>query len=504
MAMLKKIFTGMIVAVVFLAAAVFAIEAALNSSAAKSEIEYTLNKTFGMKIHTAGHLKLRFTPSFAIVAEEVKIDIAKHNLATIDAVYFDLRLIDIIKGNPYLDSISLDQPSVTLNSEIISMLSRASDNTNNEPLPLKSLIIDTCQIRNGRFRYSEDDAAVDLRRIELKTGKITAISNHKLVVSGPKQIFKAITFYGGLSESSIMLEDLELENISVKAEKTDEVLKFNPLQMEYFGEPALISGELKATDEEFHIRSRGAISELNLGRFIKRTEDKDIVTGNLQVHGELSTQGKSLADMLHNIDGGFEIAGYDLTLKGIDLDKTFDEFNKMKKISTSDVITLLTVGPLFSMFNHGYNQLDILKNILEVKGDSTIAEVKSKWKLGDGVATTEDVAFVTRQHRIALSGSIDYIGERYMGLTMATIDTEGCIINSETINGTFNEPVIKELGFFNRMVVQPLKRKYIPACSLFYQGSVEQPEQQRQLNENKNIKNLKQDNSPDLNEENLY
>ena len=393
-------------------------------------------------------------------------------------MYLDLRLFDIFDGNLYLDTIQLENPSVTLNRDIINGLSNTSVVTNNDLLPIKSLIIKSCEIRNGSFHYAEQAETVDLRGISLTTGEITAVSNNKLSVADAGEFFNAIRFNGELSMGSVLLQELELENIQANLDKADRILKLNPLKLDYFGESAQLIGSIELQDEGFSLRFNGSIPELDLGRFIKRTEKLDVVTGKLQVQGELATQGNTIAGMLQNLDGGLVITGHDLTLSGIDLDKTFDEFNKMKKIGTSDVVTLLTLGPLFSMFNHAYNQLEILKQIIEVKGDSVVTAVVSKWKVGRGAVSVEDVAFVTQRHRIALGGAIDFIDEKFMNLTLASVDAAGCIINSETVNGTFSEPKVEELGLFKRTIVLTLRRKYKPECSLFYEGSLEHPELQ--------------------------
>jgi AsmA protein len=457
---------------------ILAIEAILNSSAVKSDVENTLNEAFGITFRTEGRIKVRFIPSFAIIVEKVDIDKGKHSLVTIDEVYLDLRLFDIFDGDFYLDTVRLENPSVTLNRDIINGLSTASVVTNNDALPLKSLIIKSCEIRNGRFQYAEQGETVDLRGISLTSGEITAVSNNKLSIVDATEFYKAIRLNGEISAGSVLLPELELENIQAKLEKTDQILKLNLLKLDYFGESAQLKGSIKLLDEGLSLRLDGSIPEFDLGRFIRRTEKQDDVTGKLQVQGELATQGKTLAGMLQNLDGGLLITGHDLTLHGIDLDKTFDEFNKMKKIGTSDVVTLLTLGPLLSMFNHAYNQLEILKQIIEVKGDSVITAVVSKWKVGGGAVSAEDVAFVTQRHRIAIGGAIDFIEEKFMNLTLASVDADGCIINSEAVNGTFSEPKVEELGLFRRTIVLPLKRKYIPKCSLFYEGSLEHPELQ--------------------------
>ena len=252
-------------------------------------------------------------------------------------------------------------------------------------------------------------------------------------------------------------------------------MQLDPVLFEYFGESARVNSLIKIVDGQLFLNMSGSMPDFDLGRFINRTEEEDLATGKMHVHGSFTTQGNSMNDMLHNLDGEFLITGSELTLKSIDLEQTFDEFNKLKKIGISDVVTLITIGPLFSMFNHAYNQLDVLKKMIEVEGASTIPAIVSKWKVSSGHVNAEDVAFTTKRHRVAVHGSVDFIDEKYVDLTLATVDSDGCLINSETVNGPFDLPKVEDLGLIRRTVILPLKRKFKTGCKLFYEGSLETP-----------------------------
>lgn len=164
-----------------------------------------------------------------------------------------------------------------------------------------------------------------------------------------------------------------------------------------------------------------------------------------------------------------------MTLKGIDLDKALDEFKKMRGYGFSDFSALILLGPLGSMVSHGYDQIEALEKMMAATGDSTIQQVVSDWKVVGGVATAEDVAFSTQRNRVAVEGSLDIPNKKFNHMTVAVVDSNGCIVNSETIDGPFKNPEVKDVGFIKRTLIKPLKKWLDPECKFFYDGKVPHP-----------------------------
>jgi hypothetical protein len=55
-----------------------------------------------------------------------------------------------------------------------------------------------------------------------------------------------------------------------------------------------------------------------------------------------------------------------------------------------------------------------------------IEKLVFNWSLIEGVAKTEDVAFRTKENRLAFSGSINLAKEHYDGLTLGLLNAYGC------------------------------------------------------------------------------
>jgi AsmA protein len=132
-------------------------------------------------------------------------------------------------------------------------------------------------------------------------------------------------------------------------------------------------------------------------------------------------------------------------------------------------------GPLGAIVSHGYDQLEALEKMMAATGDSTIKQVVSDWKVANSVFTAADVAFSTQRNRVAVKGSLDIPNKKFNSVTIAVVDPDGCIVNSETVNGSFENPEVKDVGIIQRTLIIPLKKWLNPECQFFYNGKVLHP-----------------------------
>ena len=114
---------------------------------------------------------------------------------------------------------------------------------------------------------------------------------------------------------------------------------------------------------------------------------------------------------------------------------------------------------------------------------STILKLVSDWKIKDGIAEAEDVAFSTRESRVAMKGRFDFVNEQFDNMTVAVVDEKGCVRFSQKIHGPFLHPRIEEAGAL-KSIAGPIINLYVKTkkflqggkCEIFYAGSVPHPE----------------------------
>jgi len=136
-------------------------------------------------------------------------------------------------------------------------------------------------------------------------------------------------------------------------------------------------------------------------------------------------------------------------------------------------------GPAGLAITKGYDFVSIFQGS---GGRSDIRTFFSSWKVENGVAQAQDVALSTHRNRIALRGGIDFVNERFNGVTVAVIDAKGCASVRQKIRGSFRKPQIEQPKILRSLTgpaITLLKkgRDLLPGgkCDVFYAGSVAPP-----------------------------
>jgi len=82
-----------------------------------------------------------------------------------------------------------------------------------------------------------------------------------------------------------------------------------------------------------------------------------------------------------------------------------------------------------------------------------------------------------------MKGGLNFINEQFVHVTVAVLDKRGCAVYSEKVQGPFRKPQIEKESVFKSIagsVLKPLgdALKFIQGekCTVFYSGSVAQPE----------------------------
>jgi AsmA protein len=323
--------------------------------------------------------------------------------------------------------------------------------------------------------YANDTITIDQAGLNLKGNRWALIENSRGTLKDFDSFLKATKINGRASIKRLTLSDHQFENLQANISNDHGIIKSDPIDLEYFGEQARLGldWDLREPIEQIHLRVD--MPDLDTGGLLKRSEDKDLLNGKLNIKAEMKTRGVDSSAILKNINGHVSMKGKNLSLKGVDFDRALDEFQKMGAYGFNDFAALITLGPLGSMVSNGYDQLAALEKMMAAKGDSTIQQIVSNWKISKGVATASDVAFSTQRHRVALAGSLDFPTKRFQDVTIAVVDSKGCIVNKEIVDGPFENPGVKETGVIQRTVIRPLKRFLKTECEPFYDGSVPHP-----------------------------
>ncbi|MDA3832516.1 MAG: hypothetical protein PF495_03890 [Spirochaetales bacterium] len=177
--------------------------------------------------------------------------------------------------------------------------------------------------------------------------------------------------------------------------------------------------------------------------------------------------------------GKVSLRGKNIKLLVRDLDEEFSRFESSQNFNLVDVGAFFVAGPLALLVTKGYNFASILQGL---GCSSEIRTLVSDWHIEHGVAQAQDVALATGRHRFALQRGIDLVNETFNNLTLALIAAEGCAKVRQSIQGSFQEPVVESPSVIKSLAGPVQKffkmgRDHFPdgECEVFYAGSAAPP-----------------------------
>jgi hypothetical protein len=201
-----------------------------------------------------------------------------------------------------------------------------------------------------------------------------------------------------------------------------------------------------------------------------------VAEGLMDFSVKLSMQGESVAAMRQSAKGQVSLRGDNLMVNGTDFDQAFARFESSQQFNLVDAGAFFFAGPVGLMITKGYNFANMLQ---ESAGHSQIRTLVSDWKVEHGRAQALDVAMAAEKNRIALQGGLDFVNEQFDGVTVALVNTKGCVEVKQTIGGSFQNPEVGKPSILKSLAGPALKllekgKNILPdgECDIFYAGSV--------------------------------
>ena len=88
----------------------------------------------------------------------------------------------------------------------------------------------------------------------------------------------------------------------------------------------------------------------------------------------------------------------------------------------------------------------------------------------------------TKENRIALQGRLDFVNHEFDEVTMALVDSKGCVTVQQKISGTFQNPAMEKPNLVTSLAGPALRLLKQGGdllsgghCDVFYAGSVAAP-----------------------------
>ena len=472
----KKVFfitTGLFILVVF--AVILAL--LINIQAFKPQIESAMSNALGMDVRINGRLGIDLFPGFGISLKNVSVRKAGADVVTVEKMRIGLRLIPLTKHEVRLSRVGLIKPVFTL--------VRYKNGRFNFEKPERTLIerlltVNKISISEGRLVYT-DESSSERIKVDDFDGTIRNLSYGRTDGARP---FKNISFSGDIRCKTLTINNLTLTNLALTTAGGNGILDINPVSMNIFGGTGKGRVHVDVTGASPQYRVITTLNGFRIEKLIQATSSGKIpqksMEGTANLSADLMATGRSADEVKRSLNGDVSLSGNNLTLYSIDIDTLIPKYERSQNFNLVDVGAFLLTGPFGPVLTKGYNFGSLYEESRGGKG--IISKLVSIWKVKNGIAGATDVALATKKYRIAMIGGLDFVNDRFDDATVAVLDKRGCAVYSQKVHGPFSKAQIEKVSMLKSItgsVSNALKGawKFIGGeCTVFYSGSVAQPE----------------------------
>jgi AsmA protein len=445
----------------------------VDANAYKPRLEAAASGALGMEVRVGGRMGIGFFPGLHVTLQDLRIRNRGTDLASAKQASLGIDLLPMLYQEVRIGKIALKRPRISIE--------RDSDGKFNFEKPeetrgsLTALDLAKVFLSDGTLLYTDKQSGEGFEAVNCNLN----VRRLRLVEGKSSDLLKHLSFTAELACGEIRAKDFVVSDMKFSVAGKHGVFDLKPVTMRIFGGQG--SGDIRAVFSGavplYHVRY--FLSQFHVEELFKTLSPQKVAEGRMDFSANLSMQGKTANEMKQSAAGEVSLRGDNLTLDGSDLDREFARFESSQSFNLVDAGAFFFAGPLGLAVTKGYNFAGIFQGS---EGSSTIRTLVSDWKVERGVAQARDVAMATNENRMALTGGLDLVNERFDNVTMALIDTQGCAKVRQKIRGTFQKPVVEKLSVLKSLAGPAIKllkkgRDLFPGgeCEVFYTGSVTPP-----------------------------
>ncbi|WP_372521634.1 AsmA family protein [Sulfuricaulis sp.] len=439
----------------------------------KPQLEAAASRALEMEVRVGGRLGIGFFPGLHVTLQDVNIRNRGTDLASAKQASLGIDLLPLLQKEVRIGKVALKRPRISIE--------RDSDGKFNFEKPegaggsLTPLDLAKVSLSDGTLLYTDKQSGegfeavncdLNARRLRIAEGKSSDLLKH-------------LSLTAKLACGEIRTKNLSVSDLKLSLAGKDGVYDLKPVTMRIVGAQGSgsIQADFSSAFPRYHVHY--SLPQFRIEELFKTLSPQKVAEGSMDFSANLSMQGKTVNEMLQTAEGEISLRGENLTLKGTDLDREFARYETSQNFNLVDLGAFFFAGPFGMVVTKGYNFASIFQGS---GGGSEIRILVSDWKVERGVAHSQDVAMVTKLNRVALTGRLDLVNQRFDDVTMALIDTQGCAKVRQKIRGTFQKPVVEKPGVLKSLAGPAIKllkkgRDLFPGgeCEVFYAGSVAPP-----------------------------
>jgi uncharacterized protein involved in outer membrane biogenesis len=469
--------TGVVVALIAIAAIIAVLLFDINSY--KPRIESAASETTGLDVRINGKMGLSFFP-FSVSANDIHVASKGDEIISIKKIKLEVELIPLLKRQLNVTGCELVKPTITIVKDAEGKFN--FENSGKKPgeagLGAASSLKDI-RLSQGALAYLDKKTGnkIELNEISLAIEDL-AINN----TTG--DIIKNVSFTGSLDCKEVRRKNLRIDNVKspIKAEKG--VISLMPLTMDIFGAKGEGDATIDRSEVDAVYKINLKVSELDFPKLEEAYGTNKTIGGKGDLYASVMMKVKGSRTLMSSVEGTFSLRGDNLVIYTMDLDKALSSYESSQEFHLVDLGAFFIVGPLGPIVDtfvlKAYRYGDVYYQTR--KGQGTITQFISHWKIKDGIADATDCALATSHNRVALKGKLNLVTERYDNVTVALLDDKGCANVTQSVSGPFVSPTVSAVsaaeslaGQFTHLYRKTKRFFRGGKCEVFYNGAVRQP-----------------------------
>jgi AsmA protein len=308
---------------------------------------------------------------------------------------------------------------------------------------------------------------------ELHTRGFTKIILHPEDESAP---VLTTDFNGSIRSENLLLPDFEVPMFSMQFSGKDRLYDLEPSLETVFGTRGTGNIHLDFSRPERAVKIQYKVENFLIRRLLRFFDEEPSITGQMDLFIDLTAIGNDKDALNSSLTGRVALDGHELTLHGIDIDDLLAKFKRSQRFNLVDLGAYMMAGPVGAVATKGFDFASLLK--LDPSAKSAIPRFTSQWEILNGIAEASDVAMITNKSRVAIKGGIDFPRKRFQDLAFAIVDSKGCALISQSINGPFENPEISGIRTVEALLAPVFNIFKVAAfgdCPRFYSGSLRHP-----------------------------
>lgn len=458
--------------VVLLFTALVAAMALLDPSAHKTRIEEAASRALGMEVTVNGPMALRWRPTAYLVLRDVR---ARKNGADVVAAkeaVVGLKLGSLLGSRPQMRSVALHDGTLAIVRDANGRFNFQKDPVPGQARPAREL--PDVSFSQATITYSDPrfERRIEARGCQGEIGQLHA-------AGGERRLLAGLSFDGQAACAHVRSGELALAEVHLAARAKEGVFDFHQIRTRLFDVQGSGRAHVDFTAAATVYQVDYTLPQFPVEQLLKAMALKPVATGRLDLKAKLAMQGRTIKELEQTVNGAVSLRGQGLTYHAGDLDERVERLESSQTFNLFDVGAMMLAGPAGLLVTKGYGFVTVAQ---DTPGKSEIRTLVSDWVVERGVARARDVAMATPANRVAIKGGIDFVNDRFQGMTIAVVDAKGCAKLQQQVKGTLHKPQVEKPGAIEALAapaVQLLKKgaELIggESCEVFYAGAVPAP-----------------------------